>query len=111
MVIPSTQAVLEKYADRKQILLVGAETHICVFQTFMDLKERNYDVYLVTDAITSIRSWERKVAFRRMEKEGAILTTFENSVFDLLKDSKDENFKKILGIIKESKREKAISHL
>ena len=46
-----------------------------------------------------------------MEKEGAILTTYESAVFDLLKDSKDDKFKQILAIVKETKRECAISHL
>ena len=58
-----------------------------------------------------MRSWERTIAFRRLEKEGGIITSFESAAFDLLKDSKDEKFKQILGIIKETKRVNAISHL
>ena len=92
-------------------MLIGTETQVCILQTFMDLKVKGYEVHLLVDAISSIRSWERKIAFRRMEKEGAIINTFESAVFDLLKDSKDEKFKPILAILKETKREKAINHL
>ena len=69
------------------------ETQICVLQTFLDLKARNYEVFLAVDALTSLRKWERSIALRRMENQGAILTSFESSVFDLMKDSKDEKFK------------------
>lgn len=111
MLVPETNAVLEKFPERKQVLLVGMETQVCILQTCLDLIEKNYDVYLLVDGITSIRSWERKVALKRLEKEGAILTTYESAVFDLLKDSKDEKFKEILAILKQTKRENAINHL
>ena len=80
------------------------ETHVCILQTCLDLIEKNYEVYLLADGITSIRSWERSIALKRLEKEGGVITTFESAVFDLLKDSKDENFKPILQIIKEYSR-------
>lgn len=66
MVIPETQAILEKFPERKQIILIGMETQVCILQTCLDLIEKNYEVYLPVDAITSIRSWERKVAIRRL---------------------------------------------
>lgn len=99
------------FPDRRQVILIGMETQVCILQTTLDLIAKNYEVHLLTDAITSIRSWERSVALRRLEKDGAVLSTFESSVFDLLKDSQDEKFKQILAILKETRRETAISHL
>ena len=55
----------------------------------MDLKERNYDVFLAVDAITSIRKWERSIALSRLQQEGALLTSVEGIVFDILRDAKD----------------------
>ena len=66
MITPETLAVLEKFPEKKQVLLLGAETQVCILQTCLDLLERNYEVYLLTDGITSMRSWERKIALRRM---------------------------------------------
>lgn len=100
MVTAPVEELLAQHSSRKQVILVGAETQVCILQTFYDLKEKGYDVYLAADSITSIRAWERSIAFRRMEKDGGILTSFESAVFDLLKDSKDPSFKSILSIIK-----------
>ena len=80
---------MEKYPERKSIILVGVETQVCIFQTYMDLKERNYNVYLPVDAITSSRKWERSVHLQRMQQEGALLTTVEGAIYDLLRDDKD----------------------
>lgn len=89
MIVPETVQVMAKYKERTQVILIGMETQVCILQTCLDLMEQNYEVFLPVDAITSIRSWERTIALKRLEKEGATLTTFESSVFDLLKDSKD----------------------
>ena len=89
MIIPDTMEVIRRNPERKQIILIGAETQVCIFQTYMDLKERNYDVFLPVDAITSIRKWERTIALQRLQQEGALLTSFEGIVFDMLRDAKD----------------------
>lgn len=68
-------------------------------------------MFLPIDALTSSRAWERSVALNRMETNGAILTTYESAVFELLKDAKDEKFRDVLTIIKGSKRGDAIGHL
>ena len=57
MLIPETEFALYKYPERKQIILVGMETQVCILQTFLDLKALNYEVFLPVDAITSLRKW------------------------------------------------------
>ena len=111
MITPEVQEVLNKYPERKQVLLIGMETQICITQTCLHLLPKKYQVYLLVDAITSLRSWERTVALRRLEKLGAVLTTFESSFFELLKDSKDGKFKQIIAVLKDHNRTNAISHL
>ena len=81
MVNEETDAALKQYPDRNQVLLIGAETQVCVLQTCMDLVSRNYEVYLPLDAITSIRSWERSIAIQRMQGMGAQLTSVESAAF------------------------------
>lgn len=44
------------------------ETQVCILQTCLDLLEKNYEVYLPVDAITSMRAWERTIALKRLEK-------------------------------------------
>lgn len=102
---------MAQYPTRRQVILIGMETQVCILQTCLDLLAKNYEVFLPVDALTSSRAWERTVAINRMQSSGAVLTTFESAVFDLLKNAKDEKFKDILNIIKSSKREQAISHL
>lgn len=62
MIIPEVEEVLAKFQNRKQVILIGAETQVCILQTALDLLEKNYEVFLPVDAITSIRSWERTIA-------------------------------------------------
>jgi len=57
MIDDQISETLLKYPDRNQIVLVGMETHVCILQTFLDLKAKNYQIFLPADAITSIRSW------------------------------------------------------
>jgi nicotinamidase-related amidase len=57
MITNDVLKVLKDHKDRNKIILIGMETHVCVLQTFLDLKEQNYQIYALADAITSIRSW------------------------------------------------------
>ena len=68
-------------------------------------------MFIAADAVTSLKSWERSIALKRLEKEGAMITSCESAIFEILKDSKDEKFKSILEIIKTTKRDNAIDHL
>ncbi len=71
----TVKAALNKYPDRKQVILVGMETHICVVQTFLDLKLNSYEVFLPLDAISSIRQADRTYAIQRMISQGGIPTS------------------------------------
>ena len=101
MINEQTEAALKTHPDRNQVLLVGAETHVCVLQTFMDLAGRGYDVFLPVDAVTSIRSWERSIALQRMQAQGATLTSVESAAFEMLGDYKNELAKPLFRMLKE----------
>lgn len=86
---------------RNDILVVGMETHVCVYQTAIDLLEFGYNVHLVTDAVSSRSPENRQVGIRCIEKGGASLTSMEMAVFELLRIASGDTFKAISAIIKE----------
>ena len=85
---------------RKQIIIVGIETHVCVYQTVTDMVESKYEVQMVADA-TSSRSLENKqYGLERIKEVGGQITSTEMTICELLKDAKDVRFKEILNLIK-----------
>lgn len=73
-------------------------------QTFLDLKndtENIEDVFLVADAISSQRPYNRTVALQRMLASGAILTTAESAAFELMKTTHHPQFKTVVNLIKQ----------
>lgn len=85
---------------RKQILVVGSETHICVFQTVRDLMAAGFEIYVLQDGVCSRRKSNHKNGLLLMKEEGAVLTDTETAVFDLLKVSGTPDFKAIQPLIK-----------
>jgi nicotinamidase-related amidase len=85
---------------RKQVILVGIETHICVYQTALDLIKNDYEIHLVVDAVSSRHESNRRVGIERMKEAGAILTTVEMSLFEMLGRAEGEKFRQIAKIVK-----------
>lgn len=86
--------------NRRQILLSGIETHICVYQTAIDLLEQNYEVEVVTDAVSSRSTENRQVGLMRMQEAGARLTTTEMALFELMRTAEGPKFKAIAKLVK-----------
>jgi len=87
-------------AGRNQVVVCGIESHVCVYQTVMDLMENGYEVHLVVDAVASRSDENKVVAVRRMEREGALLTTTEMTLFELQYDCRGERFRKLAKLVK-----------
>lgn len=94
------EVVEPRIHDKKYILVCGMEAHCCVLQTVIDLAGAGYVPVLVTDCIGSRRANDREMAIRRAEQEGAILTTSEAILFELLKEAGTPISKEILKIVK-----------
>lgn len=87
--------------NRNEIMVTGIETHICVYQTSVELIEYGYNVHLVTDAVSSRTVKNRDMGIHCIENAGAWLKTTEMAIFELLRVAEGERFKKISRIIKE----------
>lgn len=85
---------------RRQILVSGIESHVCIYQSVSDFINLGYEVHVVTDAVSSRTLENRKIGFNLMKQTGAILTSTETVLFELLKIAKGEKFKTISQIVK-----------
>jgi nicotinamidase-related amidase len=81
-------------------LLCGIESHICVYQTAMELLKLGNEVQIVTDVVASRAASNKLIAISRLHAEGAKLTSTEMLLFELLKTAESPNFKDISRIIK-----------
>ena len=92
--------VEEKIKDKKFIIVCGIEAHICVLQTVIDLVAAGYIPVVVEDCISSRKNSDKKCALKRMRDEGAIVTTYESILFELLKVAGTDESKRIQRLIK-----------
>ena len=83
-------------------VLCGLETHVCVLQTTLDLLDQGLHVHIACDAVSSQRPFDRSVALKRLAGAGAVLSTSEAVVFQLLKDSKHPHFKSVAPFVREN---------
>ncbi len=89
-----------KELGKKNIVVAGMETHVCVLQTVRDLVADGYQVHLATDAITSRTEANYQNGLNLMQDLGAVVSNTETILFDLLKDSNRPEFKPISKLIK-----------
>lgn len=80
---------------KKQIILMGIETHVCVLQTAMDLMKERYAVFIVADAVGSRFETDHKYGLKRMKQAGIELVTAEMIFFEWLEHSKSPEFKRL----------------
>ncbi len=85
---------------RKQILVCGIETHVCIYQTAMDLLRLGYDVHVVADAVSSRTATNREVALNKIRDLGASITSTETALFEIVRVARGPKFKEILRIVK-----------
>lgn len=92
--------VKDKISAKKYIIVCGIESHICVLQTVIDLKAAGFVPVLVADCVGSRKESDKLVALERARQEGAIVTTYESLLFELLQVAGTETSKKIQKLIR-----------
>lgn len=92
--------VKETIRDKRFVIVCGVEAHICVLQTVIDLAEAGHIPVLVTNCTASRKDLERKMAIQRAKSEGAILTTYEALLFELLQKAGSETSRAIQRLVK-----------
>lgn len=85
--------------ERKQIILTGMETHICIVQTALDLQQHGYDVFVVEDAVSSRSKANQYNALQRMRHSGITITNVESVLFEWLGDAQHPDFKTLAQLI------------
>jgi nicotinamidase-related amidase len=85
---------------RKQVLVTGIETHICVYQTAVELSKSGYEVQVIKDCVSSRTPENRDIALTRLSLEGIMPATTEMILFELLQTARHAKFKEISAIIK-----------
>ena len=86
--------------NRDQVILAGIETHVCVYQTAVDLVELNYQVHVIADAVCSRNGVNHQYGLDRIQSEGAILSTTEIALFECIRTAADKRFKAMVEIVK-----------
>lgn len=84
-----------KQLNKKQLVLIGIETHVCVMQTAFDLQQEGYEVYIVVDAVSSRFELDHKYGLKRMKQAGMHLITSEMVFFEWLKKAGTPEFKSL----------------
>jgi len=102
MLCPGVKARLGELKPTDAVVF-GLEAHVCVQQTVLDLLAMGCNVHLCVDAISSQQQVDRSVGLRRAERAGALLTSTESVLMELIRAKEHESFKAISGILKETK--------
>ena len=85
---------------RQQILLCGIETHVCVYQTAVDLLRKGFSVDVLADAVSSRTLENKQIALSRMAAEGINISCTEMALFELLRTAEHPQFRQIAKLIK-----------
>jgi nicotinamidase-related amidase len=85
---------------RRQLLITGIETHVCVLQTALLALEQGHEVFVARDAVGARLGEEHEAALARLAASGVTLVTTEMAAFELLRDAAAPEFKQLLPLLK-----------
>ena len=85
---------------RNTLLLCGMESHICVMQTALGALREGYLVHVASDAVSSRTEWNWKIGLERMRAAGAVISSTEMMIYELMRSSSSAAFKELLPHLK-----------
>jgi nicotinamidase-related amidase len=86
--------------NRNTLLLCGMESHICVAQTALAALREGYLVHVASDAVSSRTEWNWKIGLERMRAAGAVISSTEMMIYELMRSSSSSAFKEMLPHLK-----------
>lgn len=86
--------------QRNTLLLCGMESHICVTQTALGALREGYLVHVASDAVSSRTEWNWKIGLERMRAAGAVISSTEMMIYELMRSSSSAAFKELLPHLK-----------
>lgn len=86
--------------NRNTVLLCGMESHICVTQTALGALREGYIVHVASDAVSSRTEWNWHIGLERMRAAGAVISSTEMIIYELLRSSGAPAFKELLPYLK-----------
>ncbi len=90
-----------RVSARRQVLLAGIETHVCIYQTTADLLAEGYEVQVVGDAVSSRTARNRELGLQRVRDLGAAVTSTEMALFELQRVARGERFRALARLVRE----------
>ncbi|HZU21269.1 MAG TPA: isochorismatase family protein [Terriglobales bacterium] len=91
---------IAQHSGREQLLICGMETHICVMQTALAALDRGYRVHVAADAVGSRSEFNWKTGLERLRDAGAVISSTEMAIYELLRASGGKAFKEMLPWLK-----------
>lgn len=98
--VPHVSPGLRVLEKKNTLLLCGMESHICVAQTALAALREGHLVHVASDAVSSRTEWNWKIGLDRMRAAGAVISSTEMIIYELLRSSGTEEFKKMLAHLK-----------
>lgn len=89
-------------SGRRQVVLVGIETHICVTQTALDLLTEGYEVFVCADAVSARSEDRHQVGIGRLRDAGAAIIHTESAAYEWMRSADHPLFRNVLPLIKSS---------
>jgi nicotinamidase-related amidase len=86
---------------RDQALVCGIETHVCVNQSVLDLLDRDVEVHVARDAVGSRSAENKELGLHKVEQAGAVLTSVETALFELVRQAGTDDFKRVQKVVLE----------
>ncbi|MFT3738263.1 MAG: hydrolase [Breznakibacter sp.] len=96
---PSFAEALE-LSKKRTVIIAGIESHICVLQTAIDLRERGFYPVVVEDCVSSRTADSKRIAMERLRQEGVVVTSYESVLFELCRFAGTDAFKAVSKLVK-----------
>lgn len=95
-------AIMEQIelSTKREVILAGVESHVCLLQTALDLYERGFKPIVVEDCVGSRKPEDKRIAMKRLAQEGIRVTSYESILFELCRFSGHKGFKAISKLVK-----------